>query len=63
VGVIAALLHHRNRKTTELYLGVDGDRDRRNKIMRSASWVSALPSATSDKTAGQGLATVTRLRP
>lgn len=61
VGVISALLHHKSRKTTELYLGVSGDRDRRNALMRSTSWVSALPSATTANTAGRGLATVTRL--
>jgi len=63
VGVVAALLHHQSRRTTELYLGVQGDRDRRNKIMRSNVWVSPLATATSAETERFGLATVIRLRP
>jgi integrase len=63
VGVVAALLHHQSRRTTELYLGVSGDRDRRNKIMRSSSWVSPLARATSAETDQSGLARVIRLRP
>jgi integrase len=62
VGIVSALLHHKSRKTTELYLGVDGDRDRRNALMRSTSWVSALPTATIDKRAGQAMARVIPLR-
>lgn len=63
VGVISALLHHESRKQTELYLGVSGDRDRRNKLMRSPEWVSPLARATSDETEDDGLAKVIRLRP
>lgn len=61
--VVSALLHHDSLRTTELYLGVDGKRTTRNKIMRSSSWVSVLPTAEHDETPGQGLATVTRLHP
>lgn len=62
VGIISALLHHKTRRMTELYLGVDGDRDRRNELMRSTSWVSALPSATPANAEGESLAKVIRLR-
>jgi integrase len=31
---VSAVLHHENRRTTEVYLGVDGDRLNRNKVVR-----------------------------
>jgi integrase len=61
LGVIKALLHHADRRTTEHYIGIDAARTRRNKAMRSATWLSVLPMADSDETARTSLATVVRL--
>lgn len=44
---VSSLLHHENRRTTELYLGVEGDRRARNEAVRQGN-VSALVLATGE---------------
>lgn len=44
---VSSLLHHENRRTTELYLGVEGDRRARNEAVRQGS-ASALVLATAE---------------
>lgn len=59
VGVIKALLHHENRRQTEQYIGIDGARTRRNKVMRGDTWLSVIPpTATPDEGGDESLAQV-----
>jgi hypothetical protein len=47
---VSSLLHHKNRATTELYLGVTEDRAHRNEAIRDGSAsVLALSSARDDE--------------
>jgi integrase len=63
LGVVKGLLHHTDRRTTELYIGTNAERDLRNQAMRSATWLSVLPTPTVAETKQSGLAPVVRLRP
>lgn len=63
LGVIQALLHHVDRRTTELYIGTEASRTVRNQAMRSTTWLSVLPSATPDERISSDLAPVIPLRP
>jgi integrase len=59
IGVIKALLHHETRRQTEQYIGIDGARTRRNKVMRGDTWLSVIPdTSTPDEAAPSGLAQV-----
>lgn len=58
LAIVSALLHHSSRRMTELYLGIDGDRTRRNAAMRRDSWFSVLPTANVDETEPSHLAMV-----
>lgn len=59
LAVVSSLLGHASRRTTELYLGTDGDRTRRDAVMQTPAWrrVSGVTS-TSDEAAPPGLAKV-----
>jgi integrase len=58
LGVVKALLHHEDRRTTEGYIGIDAARTRRNKVMRSAAWAVSHTTSTSASTDTSGLAKV-----
>lgn len=58
LGVVKALLHHEDRRTTEAYIGIDAARTRRNKVMRSAAWTVTGATSTSASSDTSGLAKV-----
>jgi len=48
-------MHHSSRKTTELYLGITGDRVLRNKLIRNSGVTPlTLALATTDETGWSG---------
>jgi integrase len=48
LSVVSALLHHKSRATTELYIGTDGDRTRRDSLMGGRQWMRGLSRAPVD---------------